>query len=163
MALDLVAELEALVDALDREGVEYALCGGLALGLHGHPRATMDIDLLVRPEQLADAIRVATSNGFDVPARKMVFGLKAGLRREVQRVSKVDPESNDLMPLDFLLVNPELEEVWRTRTAFDVGGHRMFVVSREGLATMKRIAGRAQDLVDLAKLEGRADDDDTGE
>jgi hypothetical protein len=30
---------------------------------------------------------------------------------------------------------------------------------REGLATMKRIAGRPQDLVDLARLEGTADDD----
>jgi hypothetical protein len=161
VALDLIAELEALVDALDRERIEYALCGGLALGLHGHPRATMDIDLLVRPEQLADAIRVARDNGFDVPARKMVFGLRTGRPREVQRVSKLDPDSNDLMPLDLLVVNVDLEEVWRTRSEFDVGGHRLIVVSREGLATMKRIAGRPQDLVDLAKLEGESDDDGT--
>ncbi|MBA3456971.1 MAG: hypothetical protein H0T42_28030 [Deltaproteobacteria bacterium] len=161
--MDLIAELESLVDALDREGVEYALCGGLALGLHGHPRATMDIDLLVRPEQLADAIRVARGNGFDLPARKMVFGLRTGIPREVQRVSKVDPHSNDLMPLDLLLVNAELEAVWRSRMAFDVGGHRMIVVSRDGLATMKRIAGRPQDLVDLAKLEGRSENDGTVE
>lgn len=163
MALDLVAELESLVDALDREGVEYALCGGLALGLHGHPRATMDIDLLVRPEKLGDAIRVACANGFDVPARRMVFGLRTGTPREVHRVSKVDPESNDLMPLDLLVVNAELETVWRTRMAFDVGGRRMVVVSRDGLATMKRIAGRSQDLADLAKLEGRSEDDGTAE
>lgn len=163
MPLDLIAELEALVAALDRERIEYALCGGLALGLHGHPRATMDIDLLVRPEKLADAVRVARDNGFDVPARKMVFGLRTGTPREVQRVSKIDPQSNDLMPLDLLIVNTELEVVWRGRMAFDIGGHRMVVVSRDGLATMKRIAGRPQDLVDLAKLEGRSDDDGTAE
>jgi hypothetical protein len=160
VALDLIAELEALVDALDREGIEYALCGGIALGLHGHPRATMGIDLLVRPERLADAMRVAGDHGFDVPGRKMVFGLRTGNPREVQRVSKLDPESNELMPLDLLVVNAELEEVWRGRSTFDIGGHRMIVVSREGLATMKRIAGRPQDLVDLAKHEGRNDDDD---
>jgi hypothetical protein len=67
------------------------------------------------------------------------------------------------MPLDLLVVNAELEAVWRGRLAFDVGGHRMIVVSRDGLATMKRIAGRPQDLVDLAKLEGSSDDDGTAE
>jgi hypothetical protein len=50
MSLDLIAELEALVSALDAEKVEYALCGGLALAVHGYPRATKDIDLLVRAD-----------------------------------------------------------------------------------------------------------------
>ena len=40
--LDLVRELE-------REGVEYAVFGGVALGLHGLVRATEDIDLFVHP------------------------------------------------------------------------------------------------------------------
>jgi hypothetical protein len=163
VAFDLIAELEALVAALDSAGIPYALCGGLALGLHGHPRATMDIDLLVRPEQLGEAMRVARNNGFDVVGRKMIFGLRTGTPREVQRVSKLDPRSHELMPLDLLVVNAELEEVWRDRAQFDVGGRRMTVVSRQGLATMKRIAGRPQDLVDLAKLEGQVDDDGTGE
>ena len=35
------------------------------------------------------------------------------------------------------------------------------VVSREGLAMMKRLAGRRQDLADVAKLEGNDDDEDT--
>ena len=34
------------------------------------------------------------------------------------------------------------------------------VVSREGLGTMKRIAGRTQDLADIARLEGHADDEE---
>ena len=41
--------LLALVRALNREGVEYAVVGGVALGLHGLARATEDIDLFVRP------------------------------------------------------------------------------------------------------------------
>lgn len=159
MAFDLIAELENLVDALDDAGVEYAICGGIALGLHGHARATMDIDLLVRPEHLDAALRVARAIGFDVPARKMVFGLRAGTPREVHRVSKIDPSSGEMMPLDLLVVNSELEGVWKGRMAFDVGGRRLTVTSREGLATMKRIAGRPQDLVDLAKLEGRGNSD----
>ena len=155
MALDLIAELEAIVDAFDRSGIEYALCGGLALGLHGYPRATMDIDLLLRAERLADAIEVGRTVGFDIPSRKMV---RSGTPREIQRISKLDPKTNDLMSLDLILVGTALEDVWAGRTAFDVQGRRMIVVSRDGLATMKRIAGRPQDLVDLAKLEGTTED-----
>ena len=36
------------VRALERAKVPYALCGGLAVALHGFPRATKDIDLLSR-------------------------------------------------------------------------------------------------------------------
>ena len=39
----------ALVRALNREGVEYAVVGAVALGLHGLVRATEDMDLFVRP------------------------------------------------------------------------------------------------------------------
>lgn len=46
MALDLIAELEAVLGALAREQIEYALCGGIALSVHGHVRATTAKDLL---------------------------------------------------------------------------------------------------------------------
>ena len=42
-----------LLDAIDTSrrltalGVPHALIGGLAVGLHGHPRATKDVDFLV--------------------------------------------------------------------------------------------------------------------
>jgi len=159
MALDLIAELDALVDALHREGVAYAVCGGLALAMHGHARATMDIDLLVAEDQVADVLRIARAAGFDVPARKMTFGLRGGRPREVHRVSKLDPETQALLALDVLVVNADLASVWADRVVLAVGTRHIAVVSREGLATMKRIAGRPQDLADLALLEGRADDD----
>jgi len=38
-----------LLRALNREGVEYAVVGAVALGLHGLARATEDVDLFVRP------------------------------------------------------------------------------------------------------------------
>lgn len=160
MALDPVTELEALVDAFETEGVPYALCGGLALAVHGHPRATKDIDVLVQPGDLDRALAVARQLGFDVPARKMTFGLRAGRPRQMQRVSKLDPDTGELLALDLLLVNPELEAVWASRDTLHAGDRKLVVVSREGLATMKRIAGRRQDLADLARLEGTEDDDE---
>lgn len=161
MALDLIAELEALVESFERGGVEYALCGGLAVAVHGHPRATMDIDVLVQAEQLASAIQVARGLGFDIPARKTVFGLRAGTPREMQRVSKLDPETSELMSLDLLVVGPGLEEVWDGRIVVPWRERDIAIVSRVGLVMMKRLAGRPQDLADIAALEETDDDDQT--
>ncbi len=160
MALDLIGELERLVVAFDDAGIEYALCGGLAVAIHGHPRATMDIDLLMRSESIATALVVAKGLGFDIPARKMVFGLRKGTPREMQRVSQLDPETGELMSLDLLVVAPDLEVVWTSRIRIPWRGREIGIVSRDGLAIMKRMAGRLQDLADLAALEGTNDDDE---
>jgi hypothetical protein len=159
MALDLIAELELVLATFDGAGIDYALCGGLAVAIHGHPRATMDIDLLVTGEQVGLAIATARQIGFDIPARKMVFGLRAGTPREMQRVSKLDPDTATLMSLDLLVVGPGYEEVWAGRTKVSWRGRDVPIVSREGLAIMKRQAGRPQDLADLAALEGTNDED----
>ena len=39
--LDLYDELAALLDALEAANAEYAVCGGLAMAIHGIPRATI--------------------------------------------------------------------------------------------------------------------------
>jgi hypothetical protein len=35
-------ELLKIVVSLDKAGIDYALCGGLAVAVHGHPRMTKD-------------------------------------------------------------------------------------------------------------------------
>lgn len=45
--MSLYEELERVVLALDDAGVPHALCGGLAVAVHGHVRATKDIDLVI--------------------------------------------------------------------------------------------------------------------
>ncbi len=39
----------------NEEKVSYALCGGMAVGIHGYPRFTQDIDFLIPPESLDQA------------------------------------------------------------------------------------------------------------
>ena len=46
----------------------------------------------------------------------------------------------------------ELQVVWADREVFEWEGRPITVVSAGGLATMKRMAGRTQDLLDLEKL-----------
>ena len=43
----LLQELLDITSDLERNGIEYAVCGGLALTIHGFPRATFDIDVLI--------------------------------------------------------------------------------------------------------------------
>ncbi len=159
MALDLIAELEALVDALAAASVEYALCGGLAVAVHGHPRATRDIDLLVQPHDVATISAIAKALGFDVPSRKMVFRAGEPDEHHMQRVSKLDPDTNELLSLDLLFVGPVHQTTWEQRTVIPWRSRSLRIVSRDGLATMKRLAGRPQDLADIAALEGINDDE----
>ncbi|PKO49506.1 MAG: hypothetical protein CVU28_16060, partial [Betaproteobacteria bacterium HGW-Betaproteobacteria-21] len=41
------ADIRRVAQALQEHGVEYAVIGGIAMALHGFPRATKDIDLLL--------------------------------------------------------------------------------------------------------------------
>jgi hypothetical protein len=55
MALDLKAELEALIDALAAAAVPHAICGGIAVTIHGAPRLTDDLDLLVPADRIDES------------------------------------------------------------------------------------------------------------
>jgi hypothetical protein len=49
--MNLFEKLMDIIDVLENEGVEYVVIGGFAMVLHGLPRATQDIDLLVSPTE----------------------------------------------------------------------------------------------------------------
>jgi hypothetical protein len=147
--LDLELELDAVLRALTAAGVEYAVCGGLAVGIHGYPRATVDIDLLVRPED-EERIYVAVEPlGFKFRARPMHF---AGGAMQIRRVTKIDADGEALM-LDLLLVTPASEEVWRTRQEVSWRGQLISVVSPAGLIALKSSRSSKQDLADIERLQ----------
>lgn len=157
--MDLYLELLALIDALETAMVDYALCGGIAVAFHGYPRFTKDIDLLVREEELERVKQAIKPLGFGLEAAPMPFDADGPTERVIHRVSKV--EEGEILTLDLLLVNPALEEVWEDRVVYEWKGRRVRIVSIDGLARMKRMAGRDQDLLDLKKL-GFSDEEDQG-
>jgi hypothetical protein len=146
MAIDLFDETMGLLAELERHGVPYAVAGALALAIHGVPRATTDIDLLVRRDDVEATLEVARARGFRVQALPMRFG--DGL--EVRRSSKVD--ATVMLTLDLLLVNENLEPVWASRERVATERGDVWVVSRQGLIEMKAWAGREQDLADIRRL-----------
>jgi acetolactate synthase regulatory subunit len=146
MAIDLFDETMGLLAELERHGVPYAVAGALALAIHGVPRATTDIDLLVRRDDVEAILEVARARGFRVQALPMRFS--DGL--EVRRSSKVD--ATVMLTLDLLLVNENLEPVWASRERVATERGDVWVVSRQGLIEMKAWAGREQDLADIRRL-----------
>lgn len=157
--MDLYEELRDLVKALNRQSLDYAICGGVALALHGHPRFTNDIDVLILPDDLDRIQQAAKSCGFLDSSGRIPFE-----QCDVHRVVKT--RDAEFLVLDLLLVNDVLEGIWQSRVDFEWQDERLRVVSAEGLARMKRMAGRDQDLVDLKKLgftdvDDRTDQSDT--
>ena len=55
----------AAAAALERAGIPYVLIGGIASSVHGRPRATDDIDLLVDPRDADRALEALGSAGFE--------------------------------------------------------------------------------------------------
>ena len=51
-------ELSQIISALEDSGIEYAVCGGLALTIHGFPCATFDIDVMTRKILALDLLLV---------------------------------------------------------------------------------------------------------
>ncbi len=67
----LLQELAELISALNSNEIEYAICGGLALTIHGFPRATFDIDVLIKSESLEKAYELAAEKGYDIKGLDM--------------------------------------------------------------------------------------------
>ena len=92
--MDIVAELRQVTERLDRAGVDYALCGGLAMAVYALPRATLDIDLLIQAEALAAAERALAPIGYFVGTADMSFNQG---KVRMTRLCKVDPTTQEAL------------------------------------------------------------------
>jgi len=147
--IDIVDELKALISKLDEQKIDYALCGGMAMGVHGFARTTIDIDLLILAESLTAVMAIAKDLGYRIRGKELSF--KDGAI-EIRRISKVDPETGDLLPLDFLLVTSEIRAIWDSRVEAQWEAGRLSVVTRDGLIELKRLRNSGQDIADIQAL-----------
>jgi hypothetical protein len=147
---DVITTLDAVIDALEPASVAYALCGGLAVNLHGHVRATRDIDLLLPADQLEGARSALRPLGFVIDAGPIPFSFGTARERVLYRVSRLT--GAQLSTIDLMIVTPVLEPAWASRVRARWRSRDVWTVSLDGLARMKRLAGRPQDLADLDNL-----------
>jgi hypothetical protein len=154
---NLFTELIHLTAEFRREGLDYAVCGGLALAVYGFPRATKDIDVLVVEPCLPRLRTAAKQCGFTIAGTTMTF--RTG--DKLVRVIKPLPPGEDVLVLDFMLVGEHNRDAWETRHEVETTAGTICVAGLAGLKNMKRRAGRPQDLADLQRLEeiedGRTD------
>src|SRR5687768_16801720 len=132
----LLEEFVNFTETLNRRKIEYAICDGWAMAIHGLPRATIDIDLLVLSENLADIWEIAETLGYDIEGLPLHFHDGA---IEIRRISKIDKETKRLFTLDFLLVTEALTEVWKNRELIEWEDGKTWTVSPEGLIQLKTI------------------------
>ena len=107
------AELQALAARLHAEEVPYALCGALALAVHGYPRATLDIDLLALNGSGERILQCGRASGFTLEAAPMQF---VGGTVRIRRLSKAVPGNEDVLMLDVLSLTPDIEKEIITET-----------------------------------------------
>jgi len=153
--MNLVDELHAIAAALRANGIRYAVCGGVAVTAHGATRSTKDIDVLVAPEDVARALDAVRPLGYTFVALPMTFEAGTARERHVQRVSKI--EGNEHLLLDLMLADAALAGTLDDRIEVELPEGPLAIVSRPTLIRMKRLAGRPQDIADIAKLESGDD------
>jgi hypothetical protein len=120
---------------------------GIAAVLHGVPRATFDLDILIEAtpdntQRLLDALLEANLG-------------TASLISADELLANEITIFNDRVRIDVQTSTPGLrfEIAWQNRETMDYQGQTFYVVSRTDLIASKRAAGRAVDLEDVRLLE----------
>ena len=130
-----------------RHDVRYVVVGGIASILHGVPRATFGLDILVE----------ATSHNVEhLLAALLEAGLATASMTTVDALLANEiTVFKDRVRIDVLLRVPGVtfEDAWARRLTLSYQGQDFFVLSRDDLIASKRAAGRPVDLEDVRLLE----------
>lgn len=129
--------------------VEFLIVGAHALAVHGHVRATRDLDIWTRPDA-ANAKRVLLAlESFGAPTQGLTVDDLAHADLIFQ--IGVPPIRIDVLTS---ISGVAFDEAWEARVQTRFGDQAVGVISREHLIRNKRASGRTQDLADLESLEG---------
>lgn len=152
--IELPEDFRDVLVELSRAGAAFVVLGGHAVAFHGHPRATKDLDILVR----ADA-----RNAERVYRALAAFGapLEAFAVQERDFVTYDGVLQIGLPPRRIDILNRAdgitFEEAIADDRTFEVDGRKIPIIGRSALLKNKRAAGRPQDVADIAALESAGD------
>ncbi|MBA2691504.1 MAG: hypothetical protein H0U65_03290 [Rubrobacter sp.] len=127
--------------------VKYVVIGGIAAVLHGVPRATFDLDILI------EASRANAENLLDALSEA---GLATASLTSAEEVLENETTVfQDRVRIDVQTRMPGLlfETAWERKIEMEYRRQSFYVVSREDLISSKRAAGRDVDLEDARLLE----------
>ena len=139
--------LQDVFRSFQRHEVRYVVIGGIASILHGVPRATFDLDILIEstPENAQRLLDALLEAGLGTAALTSVQGL---LANEITIFK-------DRVRVDVQTATPGLvfTDAWLRRKTVTYNGQEFFILSKEDLVRSKRAAGRPVDLEDVRLLE----------
>lgn len=154
-------DLPEIFAALADANVRYVVVGGFAVILHGHLRATRDLDLVIglEPANCARALDALARIGLQprLPVTMQNFADPEKRRdwaenRNMMVFPLWQPE-NALRSVDVFVREPfDFDELWNESITKDLDGTPIRVASIRHLIAMKQMAARARDLDDIAAL-----------
>jgi hypothetical protein len=139
--------LKDVFASLQRHDVRYVVIGGIAAVLHGVPRATFDLDVLIEP---------TPEN-----ARRLLEALLAAKLGTAEMTSVEDLLANEItifrdrVRIDVQTSTPGLPfaQAWQNRVTMTYEGQPFYVAAKTDLIASKRAAGRSVDLEDVKLLD----------
>ena len=143
-------DFKELLSIFNAQKVKYLIVGGYAVSLHAQPRATKDIDLLIKPDaENAKAVYAAL-----VRFGARLEGLAAGdfIERDKFFRMGAPPVMVDILPE---IGGVDFDLAWERRVEAVIdpqSGLTAFFISCEDLMSAKLAAGRPQDIADVAAL-----------
>jgi len=149
--LDLYEELKKILSCFEEKQIDYALAGGLAFSLYARPRATMDIDLVIKSDDWKNVHSAMKSLGYMESALPMTF---VGGQVKMRRLTRVEKGKTDLIVVDFLLAKSGVvKKILSERVAKQWEGGKIWLVSRKGLVRLKQLRSSKQDKLDIEELK----------
>jgi hypothetical protein len=132
---------------LNSHRVEYLLVGGYAVGYHGYPRATGDMDIWVgvSPRNAKKLVDVVKEFGFDLPEVDENLFLQ---KNKVLRMGNV-PLRIELLTT---LSGVDFQSCYKQRIVDTIDGIHIDIIDLENLIKNKKASGRHKDLDDVEKL-----------
>lgn len=146
---DFVDMLRALVES----GAEFLVVGAHAMAVHGVPRATGDLDILVRPSRENATRTLAALRAFGAPVDAHGIGEDDLAAPGTVYQIGLPPRRIDILTG---ISGVTFDEAWRGRVTLRLPELEVPVLGRAALARNKRAAGRDKDLADLKLLEDEA-------
>ena len=147
MEIKLPPDFREFLKLLNEKAVSYLLIGSYAVGYHGYPRATNDMDIWIAidPGNAERVTAVLKEFGFDVPE------LTPTLFLEKDRIVRM---GNPPMRIEIStsISGVEFDECYANRVTDSLDGVQVNIIDLLHLKINKKAAGRWKDLADLQNL-----------
>lgn len=148
-------DFKELLSIFNAHSVKYLIVGGYAVSFHSQPRATKDIDLLVKPDaDNAKAVYAALGKfGAPLEGMRVADFAKPG---EFFRMGHEPIMVDILLEIDGV----DFDEAWQRRveaTIDERSGLKAFFISAPDLIVSKLAAGRPQDIADVMAIRKTAE------